>query len=368
MDEALSGGPISANPVNPVWRGLKDVAFGSTAGIISKIFEHPFDLCKVRLQSQVMDQHARFSGPIDCLRQTYTNEGIRGLYRGLPAPIVGAMAENASLFLTYNELQNVIRRWNGYEYGAPLSLKQLMLAAAGAGGIASFLLTPIELVKCKMQVQMLAHLPPAASVLSPEAQRRAQVQALIHASATGATLPHPVSQQTSVQAPSFKTLDGPWSIIRRTVAQHGIKGLWLGQTGTFIRETGGGAAWFGTNEAVSSLLLDRLARRESLPRSGLSKKDLRWYELAFAGACSGIMFNFVLFPADSVKSAVQTEEELRGNKGKGKGPGIGEMAIRMWRKEGIRGFYAGCGVTVARAAPSNALIFLIYDTLSAKFA
>lgn len=105
-----------------------------------------------------MDQHARFSGPIDCLKQTYVKEGIRGLYRvsclgyfhfeffsnflsqGLPAPIVGAMAENASLFLTYKELQNVIRTWNGLEYGAPLSLSQLMLAAAGAGGIASFLL------------------------------------------------------------------------------------------------------------------------------------------------------------------------------------------------------------------------------------
>lgn len=47
----------------------------------SKVFEHPFDLTKVRLQSQVLDKTARFSGPLDCLAQTWRKEGIRGLYR-----------------------------------------------------------------------------------------------------------------------------------------------------------------------------------------------------------------------------------------------------------------------------------------------
>ena len=51
------------------------------AGMTAKIFEHPFDLTKVRLQSQVLDATARFSGPLDCLVQTWKKEGIRGLYR-----------------------------------------------------------------------------------------------------------------------------------------------------------------------------------------------------------------------------------------------------------------------------------------------
>lgn len=55
--------------------------FSQIAGIVSKVFEHPFDLCKVRLQAQVLDQMARFSGPIDCLTKTWKHEGIRGLYR-----------------------------------------------------------------------------------------------------------------------------------------------------------------------------------------------------------------------------------------------------------------------------------------------
>lgn len=47
----------------------------------SKVLEHPFDLTKVRLQSQVLDTSARFSGPLDCLKQTWKGEGIKGLYR-----------------------------------------------------------------------------------------------------------------------------------------------------------------------------------------------------------------------------------------------------------------------------------------------
>lgn len=50
------------------------------------------------------------------------------------------MAENATLFVTYGELQNLIRQvWN-IPVVQTLSLPQLALAAAGAGALASFVL------------------------------------------------------------------------------------------------------------------------------------------------------------------------------------------------------------------------------------
>src|SRR5882672_11120768 len=61
-----------------------DSAASQAAGIVSKVFEHPFDLTKVRLQAQVLDATARFRGPLDCLVQTLRNEGMRGLYRVRP--------------------------------------------------------------------------------------------------------------------------------------------------------------------------------------------------------------------------------------------------------------------------------------------
>ena len=50
------------------------------------------------------------------------------------------MAENASLFLCYNQLQSVIRTTNGLSTSQPLTLSHLALAAGGAGAVASFLL------------------------------------------------------------------------------------------------------------------------------------------------------------------------------------------------------------------------------------
>lgn len=43
--------------------------------------EHPFDLTKVRLQSQPLDRPARYTGPWDCIVQTYRAEGVRAFWR-----------------------------------------------------------------------------------------------------------------------------------------------------------------------------------------------------------------------------------------------------------------------------------------------
>ncbi|EGO03552.1 hypothetical protein SERLA73DRAFT_175062 [Serpula lacrymans var. lacrymans S7.3] len=328
-------------------RAAKDIAFGSIAGMISKVFEHPFDLTKVRLQSQVLDSTARFSGPVDCLVKTWKNEGLRGLYRGLPAPIVGAMAENASLFVSYSEMQNIIRLVNAQPLSQDLSLLQLGLAGAGAGAITSFFLTPIELVKCKMQVQMLIPTTAATTISSSH-------------TGSGAT--------ASLSSPSIpRNLPGPISVFMNVFRTTGFRGLWLGQTATFIRETGGGAAWFASKEYVATQLMKRRAKASGTSSSKINRKDITPMESAISGACAGAAYNFALFPADSVKSAMQTEEELRPRAKGAPGATFFGTFKEMYRAQGLRGLYAGAGVTVARSIPSSAIIFLIYDGLSTRF-
>ncbi|KAG9121657.1 hypothetical protein FRC07_002305 [Ceratobasidium sp. 392] len=320
---------------------MKDIAFGSAAGMISKVFEHPFDLCKVRLQSQVLDTTARFSGPVDCLYKTWKFEGVRGLYRGLPMPIVGAMAENASLFLAYNKIQQALQKYPHFNTGPgeKIPLGGIAIAGGGAGTVASFLLTPIELIKCKMQVQMIAAEAHVAPILATTGAS---------ASVTAAfPLPRP--------GPSFSQLQGPLSLITSIIQTHGFRGLWLGHTGTLIRETGGGAAWFTTKEAVCRFLAP-------------GNRELKLHESAFAGACAGVSYNIILFPADTIKSTVQTEEELRPKLPGQPRPTFLGTARAMWAAQGIKGFYAGMGVTVARAIPSSAIIFVVYDGLSKRFA
>lgn len=328
-------------PDSALVSAMKDIAFGSAAGIVSKVFEHPFDLCKVRLQSQVLDATARFSGPLDCLYKTWKFEGVRGLYRGLPMPIVGAMAENASLFLAYNKIQQVLQRYPHFHSGSDgrIPLDGIAIAGGGAGTVASFLLTPIELIKCKMQVQMIA----------------AEVQVAPILAATGGSPSLTAALPLTRPAPSFSQMQGPIGLISSIIQTHGFRGLWLGHTGTLIRETGGGAAWFTTKEAICRILAP-------------NNRELALYESAFAGACAGVSYNVILFPADSIKSAVQTEEELRPRLPGQPRPTFLGTARAIWAAQGIKGFYAGMGVTVARAIPSSAIIFVVYDGLSKRFA
>jgi len=75
-------------------------------------------------------------------------------------------------------------------------------------------------------------------------------------------------------------------------------------------------------------------------------------------------YNIVLFPADSVKSGMQTWAEIHPDKPR---LTFGETGKRIWRTRGLRGMYAGCGLTVARAAPSSAMIFAIYETMEKRF-
>ena len=78
----------------------KDILFGSTAGIVGKFIEYPFDTVKVRLQSQPDGIPPQYKGPIDCFKQSWRADGISGLYRGISAPLVGAAVETSSLFFS----------------------------------------------------------------------------------------------------------------------------------------------------------------------------------------------------------------------------------------------------------------------------
>lgn len=254
-------------------------------------------------------------------------------------PIGGAMVENATLFVVYNQTQALLARvfptaptLDGAPQ--PLFISHLATSAALAGACASFVLTPVELVKCKMQVQ---------------------------GSVQGST-------------PSTSPAPGPVAITRSILQRDGLRGLWLGQTGTIIRETGGSAAWFTTFEVLSNNFIQRRRASGETGKNGarFAKGDLSALELMTAGAAAGVTYNCVLFPADCIKSTIQTEDELRGL---GKG-GVGEGLARrsfvqvgkdIYRARGIAGLYQGCGLTALRAAPSSALIFYIYSRLESIF-
>ena len=70
--------------------------------------------------------------------------------QGLPFPVVGAVMENAALFLVYNQLQIGIRRLTGKSPGAELNMAEKALAAGGGGTVASFILYGYASTTCRV--------------------------------------------------------------------------------------------------------------------------------------------------------------------------------------------------------------------------
>jgi mitochondrial ornithine carrier protein len=197
-------------------------------------------------------------------------------------------------------------------------------------------------------------------------------------------------QQSMASLAVRKTLPGPFTIVANIFRTSGASGLWLGHTGTMFRETGGTAAWFASKEFFASFLLSRRSPdpvpssnylQPSLTNSTKSQSrgdlTLAPWESALSGALAGALCVLALYPADTVKSAIQTAEELRPptaflparqmNDHMIASPTFWETAKAMYRMQGWRGLYAGCGMTVARAIPSSGIVFVVYDGLSQQF-
>ena len=142
---------------------------------------------------------------------------------------------------------------------------------------------------------------------------------------------------------------------------HGIFGFWRGQLGTFIRETGGSAAWFGSYEGVSALFRNSLV---SEPNSA-SAPSLPLYQQMLAGATAGMSYNFFFYPADTIKSQMQTEDVTKLIRGRKRT--FWAVGQALYRQQGLKGLYRGCGITVGRSAPSSAFIFSVYEGLRSYF-
>ena len=308
---------------------LKDIVYGSTAGVLGKFIEYPFDTIKVRLQSESHTNHGqRLNGPLSAFTAAlHSPEGpLRSLYRGISAPLVGAAVETSCLFFSYRVAQDAVvaasptfrRQKELSDSKIELPFSHLVFCGAISGAFTSLALTPIELIKCKMQVPMF-HTGSDVGLARPN---------------------HP----------------GPVRLIAEVFRTQGLLGFWHGQLGTLIRETGGSAAWFGSYEGAKMLYLKYDANVNKI-------EDVKVWQQLTAGALAGMAYNFVFYPADTIKSRMQTEV-VATSQSRGTFLGTGRQ---LWRQSGIRGFYRGCGITVFRAAPSSAIIFSIYEGLRKYF-
>lgn len=289
----------------------KELCCGMLGGVCAKVIESPFDTVKVRLQFAP----GLSKNSIQCALHIARSEGFRGFFRGLPAPMVAGGSENAISFLCFSwglVLHDAIcsmtippdplPRSDSPVEVCRRSLCSIVFAGALSGFACSFTLTPLELVKCSLQVQDL----------KPRDER--PFRGVLHC---GVTL----------------------------VRTRGLRYLYQGHCATMARETPGNAGFF---------LVYHLAKHALATQEELSKETIPTWKLLLAGGCGGLGYWAAFFPADVVKTKIQVDPRFADY-------GLRRALIDLYVRGGFRALYAGFGVTALRAFPANAVLFTVYE-------
>lgn len=211
-----------------------DFFAGCVGGMAGVVVGHPLDTVKVLLQTQDM-KNPKFKGTIHCLQSVVTKEGLRGVYRGVTSPLLGVAGINAIVFGVYGNVQK--------HSSNPESLRIHALAGAAAGLAQSFICSPMELAKSRLQV-------------------------------------------------ADSSSKGPVDCLLKIYGNEGVKGVFRGFGVTVGREIPAFAVYFSTYEL--------LTRSDSnLPVSTWS--------MLFAGGLAGVASWTLTYPIDMIKSRMQVD-------------------------------------------------------------
>jgi len=126
---------------------FKNLIMGGTAGIIGACCTYPLDMAKTRLQNQKAGGQQVYNGVVDVFSKIIKTNGIRGLYKGLPAQLIGITPEKA-IKLTVNDF---LRHYFTNKKTGELKVYHEAIAGATAGLTQVVVTNPYELVKVRLQ-------------------------------------------------------------------------------------------------------------------------------------------------------------------------------------------------------------------------
>lgn len=301
---------------------------GVASGLTKLAVGHPFDTVKVRLQCS---PPGTYRSPLDCVMQIARRESLLSLYKGATPPALGWAFADSVLMGSLHTYRLTLSRWYGYGEGTgrrlPTSLHAL--AGLGAGWTNSFVMTPIELIKARLQMQLQR-----TSISIPSRHHGA--------AAAGKTV--------------IKTeFAGPLDCVMQTVRHSGVLGLWHSLGATLI---------FRSHFAVMFGGYDFFQRQfESL--NGTPYELSSGMATFLSGGCAAEFFWLTGMPADTVKNRMMADS-LRDPRY----PTIRAAFLSVWNEPGphahvlqrIRCFYKGTSVALLRAFPTNAAALFAFET------
>ncbi|KAG0049216.1 Mitochondrial carrier protein ymc2 [Gryganskiella cystojenkinii] len=338
-------------------RAIKDCASGTVGGFLQVFVGQPFDTVKVRLQTMptpLPGQAPKYTGTLDCVKQTLAKEGIKGFYKGTTTPLVGVGACVSIQFVTLQAMKRYYNNQNGPQANGFLTNSQLYIAGAASGIANSIVSGPVEHIRTRLQVQTGA--APVVKAIAGGAVEKAAaiaggetVASAVATTSTGNAVKVAAESAAATAAKNALFFTGPVDAVQKIYAHHGLQGIFKGQAITMVREFQGYGAYFAAYE----YLVQRAMRLENKERGELSTVKVVGY-----GACAGYAMWMTVYPIDVIKSKLQTDGFSAATR---QYSSAVDCARQTLAKEGVAGFFKGFAPCILRAAPANAVTFLGFE-------
>lgn len=323
---------------------LQSMLGSATAGIISRIFTHPLDTAKARLQAQqiksIKTQSVQtYHGPIDVLRKTARAEGMRGLYRGFGAIFVGGTPGTVIYLSGYEQAK---KRLSSRNENQPQSRGMDFLVHFASGMLAETLAcviyVPVDVVKERLQVQ-----------------------------------------RQDAKVKYYGSYDAMKTILR----DEGLSGIYKGYAATLVSFGPFSAIYFGLYEIFKDGARiytgnEVQTSRQSFDQAALTRKELEDLPFPWLMTCSasaGAIASWLTSPLDMAKLRLQLE---RGQSAATKTNSVGEAGLayggmanclrQAYRDGGMRALFRGAGARVMHFTPATCITMTFYEKCTSFYA
>ena len=346
---------LSKKAISPLIAGL-------SGGTVSTVLLLPLDNIKVRLQvnegysssSSTKQQPQQRLGAIRMFKGVIQHEGISGLYQGITPAVIGSAVSWGGFFYVYETMKRQLKQYKQQQAqqqqqpvqsvnDITLSSMENFQMATLSGVVLVFGTNPVWLIKLRMQLQMKK----TTELMSQNGTKIVQYNGFVDA-------------------------------LRKIVRDEGFFALYKG-TGPALLLTSHGGVQFVVYEFLRKHFHYTRAQQQEQTSSSSSSTTstttvIKKFEDSLGyltiGAISKMVASTVTYPFQVVKSRMQQPSNSIELTSSGDVrvvqrdyKGLLATVHKIWKQEGISGFFKGAIPNAVRVAPSAAVTFLVYETV-----
>lgn len=280
---------------------------GALAGFIAGVVVCPLDVAKTRFQAQ--GTLHKYTGPLQALRKIWTDEGIRGLYRGLVPITCGYFPTWMIYFTCYERFKKI------YSINLKLNDNLSYFASAISSGVISSTITnPIWVVKTRLMLQM----DNGKSLLN-----------------------------NTYYNSTFDAFQKMYKFEGLKVFYQGLLPSYFGLAHVAIQ--------FPLYENFKSIL--NISNNELLVLNDDSNKLVNFLKFILASSLSKMIASSITYPHEILRTRLQ----LANNQSENQFRSLIRVCKSILQIEGIKGFYSGFVINLARTLPASAVTLVSFE-------